>query len=344
MQAKAAQRMQQALSAHALELDETLLQGSVLTWHSLEPMGTLWSKGSQSLHVMKHKTLDTLLLVRVFSIAHTTRLGYGHLVRRQRRLSKSLHASPSVPAPLAVVKSELVVAEVLRGNALCVLDDVLTSGPLDLESTQFVIASTIVCPLLLALQQAPSWLPAPHERKRMNMLIVSCDYVLYFLPSCQPRRCTRDGGIRGLIVTPVAAQVALEALHSQRVAYRALSPTTMVLTTSGHVLLCDLSHGKFLTDRTFTVCGPPEFWAPEVVKQAGHTEAVDWWSLGALLFCLLTQRSPFYSTGVSHGHDIEQCLWWYCCVVLMLLPPTWHHYDGANLPTVQVTSAHACRQ
>lgn len=113
----------------------------------------------------------------------------------------------------------------------------------------------------------------------------------------------------------MAAQVALEALHSQHVAFRALSLTTVVLTTTGHILLCDLSHGKFLTDRTFTVCGPPEFWAPEVVKQAGHTEAVDWWALGALLFCLLTQQSPFYSTGASN--DIEQlrlcsCRAWSC--------------------------------
>lgn len=137
--------MQQELSTRALHLDQAVFQGCMPTWDSLQPLGTLWSKGSQSLHVMKHPPSDALLLVRVFAIAHTKRLGYGHLIRRQRHLSNLLRASPSVPAPLAVVTSDAVVAEVLRGNALCVLDDVLTSGPLNLEAAQFVIASTIVC-------------------------------------------------------------------------------------------------------------------------------------------------------------------------------------------------------
>ena len=94
-----------------------------------------------------------------------------------------------------------------------------------------------------------------------------------------------------------AVQTALEGLHSQRIAYRGLCPTTIVLTTSGHAVLCDLSFAKKLSDRTFTVCGPPEFWAPEMVQLIGHTEAVDWWALGCLLFCLLAQTSPFHSSG-----------------------------------------------
>jgi serum/glucocorticoid-regulated kinase 2 len=45
------------------------------------------------------------------------------------------------------------------------------------------------------------------------------------------------------------------------------------------------------------MCGAREYLAPEMLDSAGHTEAVDWWALGALLFYMLTGRTPFAEPG-----------------------------------------------
>lgn len=93
-------------------------------------------------------------------------------------------------------------------------------------------------------------------------------------------------------------QLGLEELHRNTIAYRGLSAPSLLITHAGYPQLVDLRFAKMLSTRTFTVCGAPEYIAPEAIRMVGHTDSVDWWALGVLLFRMLAGSSPFYEEGV----------------------------------------------
>lgn len=69
-----------------------------------------------------------------------------------------------------------------------------------------------------------------------------------------------------------------------------------MLDHKGYAKVCDFGFAKRITnDLTFTLCGTPEYLAPEVVKGKGHGLGVDWWTVGILTFELLDGFPPFYS-------------------------------------------------
>lgn len=97
--------------------------------------------------------------------------------------------------------------------------------------------------------------------------------------------------------------LALEHLHKQGVAYRDLKPENLLLDNQGHIRLCDFGLAKSGLEApdegAFSMCGTPEYLAPEMLKRDGHGTAVDWWGLGMVLFEMLTGLPPWYTTDTA---------------------------------------------
>ncbi|GBF88184.1 phosphatase 2C and cyclic nucleotide-binding kinase domain-containing protein [Raphidocelis subcapitata] len=130
--------------------------------------------------------------------------------------------------------------------------------------------------------------------------------------------------------------LGLSHLHSLGFVYRGLSALTILVTEAGVMQLVDFRHpqgalawrhrpqgspplkptrlrnanatpppappppprfARRNEGRAFTLCGPPQYLAPEVLAGTGHTEAVDWWALGVLVYHLLSGEMPFAGPG-----------------------------------------------
>lgn len=88
--------------------------------------------------------------------------------------------------------------------------------------------------------------------------------------------------------------LAIENLHSRNIIYRDLKPENLLLDRAGYLRIADFGFAKIVEDRTFTLCGTPEYLAPEIVLSQGHGKAVDYWALGILAFEMLAGYPPFF--------------------------------------------------
>ncbi|EFJ25645.1 hypothetical protein SELMODRAFT_99275, partial [Selaginella moellendorffii] len=99
-----------------------------------------------------------------------------------------------------------------------------------------------------------------------------------------------------------AVLLVLEYMHGKGIVYRDLKPENTLIGDNGYPKLIDMGFAKRIYNRrTYSMCGTPDYMAPEIIRRQGHGKAVDYWALGCLIFELITNTSAF-----NRGEDPPQ--------------------------------------
>ena len=88
----------------------------------------------------------------------------------------------------------------------------------------------------------------------------------------------------------------LEELHKNKIIYRDLKIDSLLIKDNGYLTVMDISYSKELkkySDKTFTLCGTPNYLAPEIILNNGYSFSVDFWSLGIIFFEMLMGKDPY---------------------------------------------------
>ncbi|KAK9862106.1 hypothetical protein WJX84_003475 [Apatococcus fuscideae] len=137
------------------------------------------------------------------------------------------------------------------------------------------------------------------------------DHCVYFVLQCvNGGEFFRHLRARGRLTEEHARFYAAEVLlafqyfHSKEIVYRDLKPENILLDNKGHIKMTDLGFCKIVpaAKRTYTLCGTPDYLAPEIILNKGHGKAVDWWAYGVLLYELMAGYPPFFDSDVTNTY------------------------------------------
>lgn len=105
----------------------------------------------------------------------------------------------------------------------------------------------------------------------------------------------------------VAAEIiiALQYLHNQDIIYRDIKPENLLVDHHGHLKLTDFGFAKQIDDRTNSMCGTLDYMAPEILMAKGHGKAADWWSLGILIYEMLSGCPPLSMDAGNGSHAMH---------------------------------------
>jgi serine/threonine protein kinase len=90
--------------------------------------------------------------------------------------------------------------------------------------------------------------------------------------------------------------LAIDYMHKNNFIYRDLKPENILIDKLGHIKLTDFGLSKLLDEeaqKTYTLCGTPEYLAPEIIFEKGYDKTCDWFSFGVLMFEMLCGFHPF---------------------------------------------------
>lgn len=95
--------------------------------------------------------------------------------------------------------------------------------------------------------------------------------------------------------------LALDYFHKRDIVYRDLKPENIMLDEMGYICLTDFGLARTLESgqKSTSFVGTPEYLAPEILYSKGHNSAVDWWSLGNLIYEMLVGYPPFFDKNAN---------------------------------------------